>query len=173
MPIHIYSHVYTQMHIHIIWQESIYTHWDENTRNCRGDDEHTLRGRRFEVLIGSMGDAAACTAQEQPSSQTLQHQSAPVTQPWAIGANIAILPQFTFTIENSTSLRFTSYQFTPRYTSFHSFTSVRSIPPNHGFGPLCTTRIVTFDVSISSNFLSNHVFISLPIPRCLRFEYSS
>nr|KAF7421734.1 hypothetical protein H0235_009570 [Vespula pensylvanica] len=39
--------------------------------------------------------ADCCGAQKQPSSQTSQHQSAPVTRPWTIGANIAILPTFT------------------------------------------------------------------------------
>lgn len=46
-----------------------------------------------EVLIGSGG--SRCRAEKQPSGQTRQHQSAPVTRASTIGANIAILPAFT------------------------------------------------------------------------------
>ena len=46
-----------------------------------------------EVLIGSTG--GCCGAEKQPSDQTRQHQSAPVTRASTIGANIAILPAFT------------------------------------------------------------------------------
>lgn len=46
-----------------------------------------------EVLIGSVREWGA---QKQPSGQTSQHQSAPVTRARTIGANIAILPAFTF-----------------------------------------------------------------------------
>lgn len=46
-----------------------------------------------EVLIGSVREGGA---QKQPSGQTSQHQSAPVTRARTIGANIAILPAFTF-----------------------------------------------------------------------------
>lgn len=46
-----------------------------------------------EVLIGSAG--GCCGAEKQPSDQTRQHQSAPVTRASTIGANIAILPAFT------------------------------------------------------------------------------
>lgn len=46
-----------------------------------------------EVLIGSGG--SRCGAEKQPSDQTRQHQSAPVTRASTIGANIAILPAFT------------------------------------------------------------------------------
>ena len=63
-----------------------------NTRALRREIHVHTKGVEdtgFEVLIGSVGNAEgcwlgwlACTTQKQPSSQTLQHQSAPVTQPW-------------------------------------------------------------------------------------------
>lgn len=44
-------------------------------------------------------------AQKQPSGQTSQHQSAPVTRARTIGANIAILPAFTFDEEKDNGRR--------------------------------------------------------------------
>lgn len=63
-----------------------------------------------EVLIGSVlrvggGWKGEWGAQKQPSGQTSQHQSAPVTRARTIGANIAILPAFTFDGEKDNDTR--------------------------------------------------------------------
>lgn len=68
------------------------TSFREVRRRWTGTRVHARSCMR-EVLIGSV---RGWGAQKQPSGQTSQHQSAPVTRARTIGANIAILPAFTF-----------------------------------------------------------------------------
>lgn len=68
------------------------TSFREARRRWTGTRVHARACMR-EVLIGSV---RGWGAQKQPSGQTSQHQSAPVTRARTIGANIAILPAFTF-----------------------------------------------------------------------------
>lgn len=68
------------------------TSFREARRRWTGTRVHARASMR-EVLIGSV---RGWGAQKQPSGQTSQHQSAPVTRARTIGANIAILPAFTF-----------------------------------------------------------------------------
>lgn len=68
------------------------TSFREARRRWTGTRVHA-RAYMREVLIGSV---RGWGAQKQPSGQTSQHQSAPVTRARTIGANIAILPAFTF-----------------------------------------------------------------------------